>query len=75
MSCVIKKCKRRARIYMDYNSNWTWPDIPGLHDFNGPLIHSANWPKDFNYDGLTVAVIGNGATGVQIVPAILSGEA
>ncbi|OBT62459.1 hypothetical protein VE03_08629 [Pseudogymnoascus sp. 23342-1-I1] len=52
-------------------NNWTWPDIPGLHDFNGPLIHSANWPKDFNYDGLPVAVIGNGATGVQIVPAIL----
>lgn len=24
-------------------NRWTWPDIPGLHDFHGPLIHTAAW--------------------------------
>lgn len=51
-------------------SNWKWPDIEGLHDFKGTLIHSANWPKDFDYTNKSVAVIGNGSTGIQIVPAI-----
>jgi cation diffusion facilitator CzcD-associated flavoprotein CzcO len=22
---------------------WTWPDIPGLHDYKGKLLHSADW--------------------------------
>ena len=24
-------------------SRWKWPDIEGLHDFKGTLIHSADW--------------------------------
>lgn len=24
-------------------SRWKWPDIDGLHEFKGPLVHSANW--------------------------------
>ena len=24
-------------------SRWRWPDIEGLHDFKGTLVHSANW--------------------------------
>lgn len=53
-------------------NNWRWPDIPGLHDFQGKLVHSANWPRDWEYrdKDLKVAVIGNGSTGIQIVPAI-----
>lgn len=51
-------------------NNWKWPSIEGLHDFKGNLIHSAQWPKDFDYKGKTVAVIGNGSSGIQIVPAI-----
>ncbi|KAK3935553.1 hypothetical protein QBC46DRAFT_358167 [Diplogelasinospora grovesii] len=51
-------------------NHWTWPAIPGLHDFDGHIIHSANWPKNFNFAGKTVAVIGNGSSGVQIVPAL-----
>lgn len=53
-------------------SNWKWPDIDGLHDFKGDLIHSARWPAEFGYKDKTVAVIGNGSSGVQIVPAIHS---
>lgn len=55
-------------------SNWTWPDIPHLHDFQGTLIHTARWPKDFDHSGKVVAVIGNGSTGVQLVPEIQPGK-
>jgi cation diffusion facilitator CzcD-associated flavoprotein CzcO len=51
-------------------NNWAWPDIPNLQDFQGTLVHTANWPKDFDHKGKTVAVIGNGSSGVQLVPEI-----
>ena len=37
-----------------------WPDIPGLRDFKGPLLHSARWEKDVDTRGKSVGVIGNG---------------
>ncbi|KAI0874121.1 hypothetical protein GGS24DRAFT_490247 [Hypoxylon argillaceum] len=52
-------------------NNWKWPEIPNLESFQGELIHTANWPKDFDYANKTVAVIGNGSSGIQVVPAIL----
>ncbi|KAH0831531.1 hypothetical protein AYO21_11331 [Fonsecaea monophora] len=51
-------------------NNWKWPDIKGLHSYKGQLIHSADWPREYDFTGKTVAVIGNGSSGVQIVPAI-----
>ncbi|KAH9206284.1 flavin-binding monooxygenase-like protein [Leptodontidium sp. 2 PMI_412] len=53
-------------IFNDYK----WPELNGLQSFKGHLIHTANWPSDFDYRGKNVAVLGNGASGVQIVPAI-----
>ncbi|KAK2772208.1 phenylacetone monooxygenase [Colletotrichum kahawae] len=38
--------------------------------FEGHLIHSANWPSGFDHSGLKIAVIGNGSSGVQILPEI-----
>lgn len=26
-------------------NNWDWPKIPGLHDFKGKLMHSADWDE------------------------------
>lgn len=46
------------------------PAINGLKDFKGPLFHSAQWDRGFDYRGKTVAVIGTGASAIQIVPAI-----
>lgn len=37
-----------------------WPDIPGLHDFHGQLIHSAKWGQDVDLKGKRVGLIGNG---------------
>ncbi|KAH7034888.1 uncharacterized protein B0I36DRAFT_360350 [Microdochium trichocladiopsis] len=51
-------------------NNWKWPDIPGLHNFAGDLIHTARWPEQYEYKNKRVAVIGNGSSGVQLVPAI-----
>ncbi|KAF9893999.1 hypothetical protein FE257_008970 [Aspergillus nanangensis] len=54
----------------EIRTHWKWPDIPGLADFTGDLIHSASWPETVEYQDKRVAVIGNGSSGVQIVPAI-----
>lgn len=51
-------------------NNWKWPDIPGLHDFNGKLMHSAHYEEGYDLSGKRVAVIGAGSSGVQIVAAI-----
>lgn len=56
-------------------NNWTWPDVEGLQDFQGTLIHTARWPEDFDHRGKVVAVIGNGSTGVQLVPELQPGVA
>lgn len=43
------------------------PDIPGIEDFEGEWFHTARWPqKDIDLDGRKVALIGTGASGVQV---------
>jgi cation diffusion facilitator CzcD-associated flavoprotein CzcO len=46
------------------------PDIPGLADFPGEVFHSARWDHRARLDGRRVAVVGTGASAVQIVPEI-----
>jgi cation diffusion facilitator CzcD-associated flavoprotein CzcO len=46
------------------------PDIDGIDSFAGELFHSAQWNHDFDLTGKRVAVIGTGASAVQIVPEI-----
>ena len=46
------------------------PGIAGLRSFKGRLIHPATWDYDFDLRGKSVAVIGTGATAVQLVPAL-----
>lgn len=36
------------------------PDLPGLKDFEGKLMHSARWDWSYDFAGKRVAVIGNG---------------
>ena len=50
------------------------PDLPGLGQFAGPAWHSARWDYTHDLEGRRVAVIGNGASAIQFVPAI-AGEA
>ncbi|MEU2414486.1 NAD(P)/FAD-dependent oxidoreductase [Streptomyces sp. NPDC013099] len=46
------------------------PDIPGLADFPGKVFHSAQWDHDYDLSGKRVAVVGTGASAIQIVPEI-----
>jgi cation diffusion facilitator CzcD-associated flavoprotein CzcO len=47
------------------------PDIPGIDDFEGKLLHSARWDHAYSLADKRVAVIGTGATAVQLIPAIV----
>ncbi|CAK7233921.1 hypothetical protein SCUCBS95973_008759 [Sporothrix curviconia] len=47
------------------------PSIPGLSTFQGPVMHTALWDDGVDLAGKRVAVIGNGASGMQVLPAIL----
>ena len=46
------------------------PDIEGLDTFQGNVIHTARWPDDLDLSDKRVAVIGTGATAVQLIPKI-----
>ncbi|MFT4201279.1 flavin-containing monooxygenase [Gordonia sp. (in: high G+C Gram-positive bacteria)] len=46
------------------------PTIPGMETFTGQTVHTALWSEDFDVAGKRVAVIGNGASAMQIVPAV-----
>ncbi len=46
------------------------PDIEGIDDFEGKIIHSARWENDYDLTGKRVAMIGTGATAIQLIPAI-----
>lgn len=47
------------------------PIVDGLDSFAGRAFHSSRWPADLDLDGRSVAVIGTGATAMQIVPEIV----
>jgi cation diffusion facilitator CzcD-associated flavoprotein CzcO len=47
-----------------------YPDIEGLTDFTGDLMHTAQWDETVDLTGKRVAVIGTGASGVQVVPEL-----
>lgn len=47
------------------------PDIRGIDTYQGHKIHSAAWDPDYDFAGKRVAVIGTGASAVQIVPELV----
>lgn len=47
-----------------------FPDLPGMDTFEGDMCHTATWPEDLDLAGKRVGVIGNGASAMQVVPAI-----
>ena len=44
--------------------------IEGSERFEGPIFHTARWDHEVDLDGKRVAVIGTGASTIQVVPAI-----
>jgi 4-hydroxyacetophenone monooxygenase len=47
-----------------------YPEVPGLGEYRGTLVHTARWPAGLDLSGQRVAVLGNGASAMQLVPAI-----
>lgn len=45
-------------------------DIPGIHQFEGELIHPQRWPEDLDVRGKKVVIIGSGATAITLLPAL-----
>ncbi|MFC6882713.1 MULTISPECIES: flavin-containing monooxygenase [Actinomadura] len=48
----------------------SYPDLPGIENFQGTAFHSAEWDHSYDLAGKRVAVIGTGASAIQFVPQI-----
>ncbi|KJA23569.1 hypothetical protein HYPSUDRAFT_54285 [Hypholoma sublateritium FD-334 SS-4] len=53
-------------------NNWKLPDIDGLRDYKGKLLHTASWDQNVDLIEKHVGLIGNGSSGIQVLPAISS---
>jgi cation diffusion facilitator CzcD-associated flavoprotein CzcO len=47
------------------------PTMRGIEDYQGAKIHSARWDHDYDFAGKDVAVIGTGASAIQIIPELV----
>jgi cation diffusion facilitator CzcD-associated flavoprotein CzcO len=55
--------------YYRHSQGYT-PDWPGMADFTGAIAHPETWPKDLDYTGKRVILIGSGATAATMLPAM-----
>lgn len=46
------------------------PDIPGIEDFAGRIVHSMDWDDNYSPGGDRIGLIGTGATAVQLIPQL-----
>lgn len=49
---------------------WKLPIYPGISGYKGILRHASHWDPSFDPTGQKVAVIGNGASGIQLVASL-----
>ena len=45
-------------------------NIPGIDQFQGQMCHTAEWDKTIDFDNKRVAVVGTGASAIQVVPEV-----
>ncbi len=55
--------------YYSYESGYL-PEIAGLDDFSGAVVHPQFWPDELDWHDKKVVVIGSGATAMTLVPAL-----
>ena len=55
--------------YYRYDAGYL-PQLPGLQDFEGRVVHPQQWPERLDYEGKRIVVIGSGATAVTLIPAL-----
>ena len=64
----------RARMLVLACGRLTEPSLPEVHGlaaFPGPVVHSARWDPELDLNGKRIAVVGTGASGVQLVPELV----
>lgn len=52
-------------------SNASFPAMTGIDSYQGHKIHSARWDHGYDFSGKRVAVIGTGASAIQIIPELV----
>ncbi|MFB9235416.1 flavin-containing monooxygenase [Plantactinospora siamensis] len=55
--------------YYRYDAGYT-PELPGLAEYRGRVVHPQHWPAELDHAGQRVVVVGSGATAVTLVPAL-----
>jgi cation diffusion facilitator CzcD-associated flavoprotein CzcO len=55
--------------YYRYDQGYL-PELPGIGNYRGQVVHPQHWPQDLDYAGKRIVVIGSGATAVTLVPAL-----
>lgn len=68
-----KEYTRHAAIFISAVGGISLPrdvKFPGMDKFKGAMFHTAKWDHSYDYTGKRVAVIGNGCSAAQVVPAI-----
>ena len=55
--------------YYDHDAGYR-PSFPDEDAFDGVVVHPQHWPRDLDYRGKRMVVIGSGATAATIVPAV-----
>lgn len=69
---------RKATIFVSAVGGISHPrDIkfPGMEKFQGDIFHTARWNHNYDYRGKRMAVIGNGCSAAQVVPAVVEDAA
>ncbi|KAL9081505.1 MAG: hypothetical protein Q9157_000063 [Trypethelium eluteriae] len=49
-------------------NNISWPNIEGLRDFKGEIMHSAQWNESYDFTNKRIGIIGSGSSAIQIIP-------
>lgn len=51
-----------------------WPNIKGIEQYRGKLVHSAEWDATYDFADKRVVVIGIGSSAIQLLPEITKCE-
>lgn len=71
---MTQRSLRTIKLTFHFSSKWKWPAVPGLSEFKGKLLHTANWDDSYDLTEKRVGVIGAGSSGVQLVAALQESE-
>ncbi|KXX78294.1 putative sterigmatocystin biosynthesis monooxygenase stcW [Madurella mycetomatis] len=51
-------------------NDMSWPDIPGLNEFQEKIMHSGDWDTTYDFRNKKIGIIGNGSSAIQIIPSL-----